>query len=76
MRNESLSLRIYHKKLLKLKTTRNKTGRNEKGKNIQELWGNYKRYHTHHMMGIPGGEERKGKKEIFETIIRKKYWKQ
>lgn len=67
-------MRIYQKKLLKLKTTRNKTGRNEKEKNIQELWGNYKRYNIH-MMGIPGGEERKRKNEIFETI-RKKYLKQ
>jgi len=28
------------------------------------------------MMGIPGGEERKRKNDIFETIIRKKYLKQ
>ena len=67
LRKESLSLRIYQKKLLKLKTARNQTGRNEKEKNIRELWDNYIRYNTH-LMGIPG-EEKKGKKEIFETMM-------
>ena len=37
--------------------------------------GNYKRYNIY-VMGIPGGEERKRKNDIFETIIRKKYLKQ
>ena len=50
-----------------MKTARNQTGRNEKEKNIQELWDNYIRYNIH-LMGIPG-EEKKGKKEIFETIM-------